>query len=124
MISQNGTNGRVYGGDPALVHIQDGQRTFVGRYVANQLEHYMRAAAAAARKPEQDMDPWTLPLCAGCYMVAIFNASVFLAKDSGQSLSELGRTMSAAFAALIDYPDGDPDCIESINVMLDPEEPS
>lgn len=113
-----------YRGNAELVHIPDGERTAVGRWLADMLGKGMRTrhvvdsappgGETAALTKAQEM-----PLCAGCYMTAVFNAAVFLAKDSGQSLAELGRTMAAAFQQLADCPDGDEACIESIAVKLD-----
>jgi hypothetical protein len=56
------------------------------------------------------------PLCPGCYMVALFNAAVTLAKENGQSLTELGNSMAQAFAELAA---GGPDRTESIHVVRD-----
>jgi hypothetical protein len=115
MITQNGTHGRVYGGDPGLVHIPDGERGEMGRTVAIFLGDRMRYKA----QNRGEMEAWSTPLCPGCYMVALFNAAVTLAKESGQPLSELGRSMAGAFTALADCKDGDEACIESITVKLD-----
>lgn len=118
-ISRKGTGGRVYGGDPDLVHIPDGHRADVGQWLARTLADRMRSDAANRTRPEKDMDVYSKPLCPGCYMVVLFNAAVALAKDSGQSFSELGRTMSEAFAKLATCPDDDQACIEEIAVKLD-----
>lgn len=114
-LTRNGTGGRVYGGDPDLVHIKDGQRQEFGRAIAYTLERRMRYAATEAGHDSA----WEKPLCPGCYMVALFNAAVTLAKENGQPFSELGRTMSEAFAKLATCPDDDPACIEEIAVKLD-----
>lgn len=120
----SGTNGRVYGGDPGLVHIPDGERAEVGQWLAGMLGKGMRVRAVLQKaQPGEEGARWAehqaMPLCPGCYMVALFNAAVALAKESGQPLAELGRSMAGAFNALADCPEGDAACIESIQVKLD-----
>lgn len=122
MITQNGTDGRIYGGDPGLVHIPDGRRTEFGRHIADHIQEDMRRMAASAAPREYEN--LGKPLCPGCYMVALFNAAVFLARDSGQSQKELARSMAYAFAQLGDCEPGDDACIESIAVKLDEGLPS
>lgn len=95
----SGTDGRVYGGDSELIHVADGQRTHVAKDIAAMLDMQMRrqtcftgertGAQAASQK-----------LCPGCYMVIGFDLLVYLAQQNGQSLVELGATMSAAFQRL------------------------
>jgi hypothetical protein len=100
----------VYRGNPDLVHVPDGARAGVGSRVANDISLRMRDIGGG----------WTddRPLCPGCYMVVLFNAAVTLAKQNGQSLKELGRSMACAFDALSI---GGPEAIESIQVKLDSE---
>lgn len=92
-LTHNGTAGRTYGGDPDLVHIHDGDRKAVGRMLAGFLEMQMRYQSP--KGPDLNA-----PLCPGCYMVALVDAAIDLAAGSGQSLRELGHTMSQAFADL------------------------
>jgi hypothetical protein len=107
----------VYRNDPARVHIADGQRAAVGRALAVDLEARVRWNAV---NDHGDFDAWTKPVCPGCYMVAVFNCAVELARQNGQSLKELGRSMACAFNALA--MDGDhQESIESIRVILDSE---
>lgn len=84
-----GTEGRVYGGDDTKVHIEDGQRGAFGVRVADFIDAEMRAGDADAT-PDK-------PLCPGCYMIALVAAAMTLAKRNGQSLRELGMTMSHHF---------------------------
>lgn len=97
-LTRNGTDGRVYGGDPNLVHIEDGQRCVAGAYLARELDRAMRIAAAKRGANA------TGALCPGCYMIAIFNAAIELANANGQPVAELGRTLSTAFVRLADRP--------------------
>lgn len=112
----NPTMGRVYGGDTGLIHIADGERANMGAWLADRMRAEaiadLRRTSAEAR--EQD-------LCPGCYMVALFNAAVQLAKENGQSLSELGNSMAAAFQQLAANPQPDAANIESMMVALDPD---
>lgn len=112
MLTRNGTDGRVYGGDTALVHIADGTRRAMGETVADYLDYEMRHSARVQGKNAEGL------LCPGCTMIALFNAAVKLAEDNGQPLTELGRTMSAAFAKLAENPDAAG--TEEIDVILDP----
>lgn len=111
-----GTEGRVYGGNPSLIHVKDGTRAQVGAFVASQLavEMRWRAVEDGSRSMGEVLSQ---KLCPGCYMVVLFNAAVKLAQDNGQSLTELGNSMSAAFKALAE---GGPEAIEEIEVLLDP----
>jgi hypothetical protein len=111
------TCSRVYGGDPSLVHIADGQRRKVGAWLAGQLDERMRfdAMRDGSRLP---LEATAQDLCPGCFMVAVLNAAVTLAVCNGQSVRELSRTLSAAFKHIADDPSA-PD-IESITVLLDP----
>lgn len=112
----NGTDGRVYGGDPELVHIADGQRAETGRMLAEVLDSWMRDAAYrdGARSKEEAA---TQPLCVGCTMIAGFDMLVALAQRNGQSLKELGLTMAAAFAKLAENPTSP--YREEITVIMD-----
>ena len=117
MQRKRNDDGLVYRGACDLIHIQDGQRAEVGGTLANRLDAIMRsrAVSSGARTFEQAR---SLSLCPGCYMVALFNAAVTLAKANGQSMSELGNSMADAFRALAD---GGADRMESITVALDAE---
>lgn len=110
---------RVYGGDCNLIHVEDGKRTELGARVANYLDVVMRHDAWE-RRARSRREIESQPLCPGCYMVVGFNAMLTLARANGQSVSELGRTMSAAFKRLEECGD-DAACIEEIEVMLDPD---
>lgn len=112
----NGTLGRVYGGDCELIHVRDGHRTGVGRAIAAEIDMAMcREALASGTRSWNQVA--TQQLCPGCYMVVGFNAMVTLARSNGQSLSELGRTMAAAFSRLAECQTDA--CIEEILVLLD-----
>jgi hypothetical protein len=100
----------VYRGQPALVHIRDGERAAVGKRLSNDLNERVRDNAGA----------WDdRPLCPGCYMVAILNCAIETARANGQSLSELGNSLGEAFLKLAR--DSSPDAIEAIEVVLDAE---
>ena len=120
MATKNGTEGRVYGGDCNLIHVADGNRANMGAWLANELDTAMRQAArySGARTYEQAISQL---LCPGCYMIVLFNASVTLAKNNGQSLNELADSMIAAYQRLKECDDKDA-CIEEIAVILDKEE--
>ncbi len=112
-----GTNDRVYGGDPSLIHIADGERAHVGDYMAAELDEEMRKLAfdSGARDFKETQEQL---LCPGCYMVAGYDMLVTLAKANGQSLKELALTMAAAFTELAK--DTSQPYRESITVILDP----
>jgi hypothetical protein len=114
-LSRNGTEGRVYGGDPDLIHVEDGGREMLGRFMAAVLDDRMRrdATERGARAPVAAQEQ---PLCPGCYMVVGFDMLVALAQRNGQSLAELGRSMAAAFTKLAE---GGEAMIEEICVVLD-----
>lgn len=120
--NNNATLGRIYGGDTGLIHIADGQRRNVGARLAVLLDSIMRADARM-RGDRTEAEADRQDLCPGCYMVALFNACVELAVQNGQSLSELGNTMAAAFQQLADNPNATAANIEHIGVILDPPEP-
>lgn len=114
-LTTNGTGGRVYGGDCGLVHIADGTRRDVGSIIAQFADDEIRLRSHEAGNERAFLDT----LCPGCYMIALFNAAIHLANENGQSISELGNTMSAAFAKLANHPaDG---LTEEIEVLLDPD---
>lgn len=123
----NPTEGRVYGGASNLIHIADGQRENVGAYLARMLDAHMRAEAVrnGARSEAQ---AWGDPdrraprqqLCPGCYMVAIVATAVKLAEENGQSVQELGRSLSVAFDAIAKNGTSERN-MEWIDVQLDPE---
>lgn len=118
MASNNGTNGRVYGGDPDLIHIEDGQRNRMGQVMAESLDDKMRemAVLAHSRTFREAFGDQKQDLCPGCYMVAGFDMMIHLARANGQDLKELGRTMAAAYAHLANCDTAE--CIESIEVIL------
>lgn len=120
MATQNGTQGRAYGGDCELVHVADGQRAAMGRNVAVVLDSFMRAAAEANGMRSAE-DAYTQDLCPGCYMIVAFNMLVCLAEENDQNLQELACTMARAFAKLAE---GGKTAarMEEIEVILDPEE--
>ena len=111
----------IYRGREDRVHIADGKRAEVGAELAHELDAVMRNRAhfddgLSAAEAFGDDGHAPLKLCPGCYMVALFNAAVTLAKENGQSLSELGNTLAAEFAALAA---GGPATIESVRVIED-----
>lgn len=123
-----GTEGRVYGGNPALIHVMDGTRAELGEYIAGKVAAEMRIGAVldGTRSLAQAYGTEGHPLsptkdaqklCPGCYMVVLFNAAVKLAQENGQSLSELGNSMAEAFRKLAEGGSG---AIEEIEVLLDP----
>lgn len=114
--NNNPTDGRVYGGDTGLIHIEDGERREVGAWLASMLDQRMRADAYESER-RTDKQAQTQDLCPGCYMVAIFNCAIELAKDNGQDLKELGKTMAKAFKRLARNPAESN--IEHIEVILD-----
>jgi len=109
-----GTLGRVYGGDPNLIHVPDGQRTHIGYLLEAFLSGTMRQGAENRTDRERE----TQNLCPGCYMVVGFDMLVALADNNGQSRKELARSMRDAFQHLLDCPDDG--CIEEIHIELDP----
>lgn len=114
---------KVYRGNPALVHIPDGQRAGVGKELARHLDYLIRDRAIDAdESPDYSkfagIVDGTTPLCPGCYMVAIFNCAIASARANGQSLTELGNSLGDAFKALAQ--DGShEESLESIVVQLD-----
>lgn len=120
---RNADTGMVYRGADDLIHIADGERAEFGAELAHHLTERMRRADWARRLlagvPDREAERLSegLPLCPGCYMVAVFNCATTLARESGQSMAEMARTMSAAFAALAADPSAD--SMESIAVKLD-----
>jgi len=111
MLTRNGTDGRVYGGDCNLVHIADGKRKEAGAAVAAFIDSMMRFNAMKAGKNADGV------LCPGCYMIAGFNSMLELADANGQPRKELAKTMAAAFAKLSENPEAGG--TEEINVILD-----
>lgn len=110
-----GTNGRVYGGDPTRIHIDDGKRADVGLRIAERLDNIMRCEYTGPRTLDERI---MQPLCPGCYMIALVNAAITLADANGQSRTEMARTMRNAFHALMENPDKG--MSEEIEIMLDP----
>lgn len=90
----NGTNGRVYGGDLSLVHIPDHHRTDVGEGLAKVVDEHMRTIARVVGTNAQGL------LCPGCYMIALFDAAIALARQNGQPVQELGHSMADLFTKL------------------------
>jgi hypothetical protein len=113
-----GTDGRVYGGDPNRIHVKDQSRDAMGMIMAQELSARMRLAAHRDGMRTID-EAVTQPLCPGCYMVVAFDMLTELARMSGQSMTELGRTMCAAFAEL--EKNQEANRREEINILLDPE---
>lgn len=115
-LTRNGTpdNGkaRVYGGDCNLVHIADGTRKEVGEEIAMFLDDVIRDRAEL-----QGKDTEGKYLCPGCAMIALFNASIITARNNGQPLSELARTMAHAYDRLLANPEAG--LTEEIEVILD-----
>lgn len=73
------------GEDPALVHVPEGQRGYVGEQIAEFADWAIRNAAIAGGRP---MAPTSKDkLCPGCYMSVMLNALIKLAKDNGQEFS-------------------------------------
>ena len=95
-LTRNGTNGRTYGGDENLIHVPDGFRGAYGKRVADFVDQIMREGAEG-RTPEEIE---AQALCPGCYMVVMFNASLYLAARSGQHPAELSATLGMAYAEL------------------------
>lgn len=119
MASKNGTEGRVYGGDANLIHVADGNRANVGAQMATMLDMTMRVDAVNDERRTLDQAT-AQQLCPGCYMIVGFNMLVTLAEENEQSLSELGRTMAAAFTMLADQTEtGQGFHPEEITVILD-----
>lgn len=106
---------RVYGGKPNYVHIPDGKRKMVGQDIAQFVDSLMRVLSEGDGSKSK-------PLCPGCFMIALFNAAVYLADQNGQSRSELGRSMAAAFQALADNPQAG--LTEEMAIKLDPQQDS
>lgn len=86
----NGTEGRIYGGDPNLLHIPDGTRGAFGQEISDFVTKRLREMNNGR----------TDPLCPGCYMIALMNAGVILARENGQNITELRDSLSNAFSTL------------------------
>ena len=114
-METNGTDGRVYGGDPNLIHIDDGRRADMGLRLAEHLDMRMRMEYSGERTLEQKVDQ---ALCPGCYMIAAFNMLLTLADENKQSRTSMARTMIGAFEKLLENPEQG--LTEEIEVMLDP----
>lgn len=110
-----GTDGRVYGGDPTKIHIDDGRRADMGLRIAEHLTRRMREEYSGERTLDERMDQ---QLCPGCYMIAAFNMLLVLAQENGQSRTELANSMIGAFTKLRDDPNAG--LTEEIEIMLDP----
>lgn len=99
-LTHNGTDGRTYGGDPSLIHIPDHHRADVGRAVADMLSATMRAFATIGVGHDPEPYDGDKALCPGCYMIALFDAAIELAKREGQPVRELGLSMASLFDRL------------------------
>lgn len=106
---------RVYGGNPNLIHIDDGQRADMGIRLAELLETRMRNEYTGERSNAQRVDQ---NLCPGCYMIAVVNMAITLADANGQSRKELARCLKNAFAKLEANPEQG--LSEEIEILLDP----
>lgn len=114
MVSQNGTEGRVYGGDCELIHVADGKREEAGHWLARQLDYEMRRRAQGRTVEQKESQA----LCPGCYMIVGYNMLLSLADANGQSRTELGRCMANVFQMIAD---GAAFNTEEIAVLLDKE---
>lgn len=110
-----GTEGRVYGGNPNLLHVADGTRADLGHLMAAFMEGYIREHAENRTDRQKELQK----LCPGCYMVVAFNMLLVLARDNNQSTTELARCMRNAFDRLLANPNSG--LTEEIEVLLDPE---
>jgi hypothetical protein len=99
-LTHNGTDGRSYGGDPNLVHIPDHHRADVGKAIADELTALMRMVGTLGVGHVAEPYEGDKPLCPGCYMIALFDAAVELAKREGQPVKELGLSMAQLFMRL------------------------
>lgn len=115
-LTRNGTDGRVYGGDPNLIHIADGTRATMGAQLATMLDMSMRMAALESGARTED-EMMYQALCPGCYMVALYDAALALAEANGQDVKELGRSMANIFSRLAQTGDSTP--VEEIDVITD-----
>lgn len=116
-LTRDGTDGRVYGGDPNLIHVPDGQRRKTGELAAMAIDLIMRRVSNRIPWPQRGMKL----LCPGCYMIVLFNAAITLARLNGQPLEELGATLGRAFTRLAETGDN-AEGIEEIEVLIDPED--
>lgn len=119
-LTRDGTQGRVYGGDPNLIHVKDGKRRDFGDMLADVVDMHMRYGPLGAGDTKARERAFK-KLCPGCYMIVMFNALITLAERNGQPLSELAATMAAAFETLIGEEDYSKAYTEEIEVLLDPE---
>lgn len=108
----------VYRGDASLVHVEDGMRAEIGDNMADQLQRLIRNDAMESGRESWDdaLGFRAKRVCPGCYMTIVFNMAVTLAKDNGQSLTELGNTLAMAFKQLAE---GGPDRREDVEVVRD-----
>lgn len=106
-MNGNGTEGRVYGGDPNLLHIPDGQREAFGIDVANYAIQKLREINGGS-----DLKP-----CPGCCNVVVFNVALELARQSGQSVTEMAASLSLAFTQIST---NSKQSLEEIEIILDP----
>lgn len=93
-VSRPQHTAQVYGHslNPDRIHFPDGTHTEAGRQIARVVDEMMRTADPDAAPDAQ--------LCPGCYMLAMFNALLYLARDNGQDPRELAATMGKTFSDL------------------------
>lgn len=103
-----GAGGRVYGGDARFLHIPDHHRREVGR----EITAFVRAKFNALN-PGREGDP----ICPGCMMIAMFDATLDLAQESGQPVNELAATMAWAWGTVDEHLSAQDLVTEEIVVM-------
>lgn len=103
-LTHNGSDGRTYGGDPNLIHIPDHHRADVGHAIANVIDATMRLLGTLGVGHEAKPMTEDAPLCPGCYMIALFDASQELARRTGQPMHELAASMAGLYTELAKDP--------------------
>lgn len=98
-VSRHEPTAQVYGVslNPDRLHFDDGTHKRAGEELAARLDAMMRAANPDASADAQ--------LCPGCYMLTLFNASLYLAAQNGQDPRQLAATMERVFHDLGAYLD-------------------
>lgn len=104
---KKGTEGRVYGGDPNLLHIPDGSRQQFGNDIADHIVQKIRDLNEGRSDP----------VCPGCCNVVVFNIARELARQSGQTETEMARSLALAFEQIAE---GNKTSLEEIEIILDP----
>lgn len=109
-VSRQSPAAQVYGVslNPERLHFADGSHVEAGRTVATFLDALQRDANPDA--PDDAL------LCPGCYMLVLFNASLFLAADNGQSGLQLARTMERAYGDLRRYLEQNPRPLDELAI--------